>query len=111
MPVAVLGILGQTNAAAATSADIYTVPAARRAVASTLVVANYGADATIRVWARKAGAAAANGNTIAYDVPVPANSHFPLTEGMCLAATDVLTAQASTANVTFTLFGNEEDVT
>lgn len=112
MAAPVLGILGQAAPAAAANGDVIAAVAAnRRQVVSSLVIANTGAAATtFRVFARKAGAAAAVGNAIAYDVNIDANSVISLTLGICLAATDVLTVRSAAGGVTFTAFGEETDV-
>ena len=112
MPAPVLGILGQAAPAAAANGDLIAAVAAnRRQVLSTIVVANTGAaDTTFRIFARKAGAAAAVGNALAYDVPVSANSVITLTLGVALAATDVVTVRSAAGGVTFTAFGEETDV-
>lgn len=111
MSVAVLGILGQTQPAATTDTASYTVPASRRAVVSTIAICNTNASAvTYRVHARKAGAAVATSNAIAYDVSLAANATDMITIGVALATTDVIGVRASTTGVTFTIFGIEEDV-
>ena len=102
-------ILGQSAPANTSNVDTYTVGAAKSAVISTIHIANVtGTAATARIFARIAGAAASVGNALAYDVSVAANSFVALTEGMTLAATDVLTVQSGTGSaLTFTVFGNE----
>ena len=101
-------VLGQSNPSATTATTLYTVPAATSAVVSTLVIANLAASsATFRVAVRVAGAALANSQYVAYDVSVGANDSTALTLGITLAATDVITVYASTANLTFTAFGSE----
>lgn len=101
-------VLGQSNPSATTATTLYTVPAATAAVVSTLVVANLAATtATFRVAVRVAGATLASSQYVAYDVSVGANDSTALTLGITLAATDVITVYASTANVTFTAFGSE----
>lgn len=106
-----LGILGQASPAAATDTPLYTVPAARRAVVSTIVIANTAATATaFRVHAQIAGAAAAAGNALFYDVPLNANTTVTVTIGAALATTDELGVYATDAGVTFTCFGEESDV-
>lgn len=102
-------ILGQSAPADTNNANLITVGAAKSQIVSTLVVANTTAtDATCRVFARIAGAAAAAGNAILYDVTVPGNGLQSLTLGITLAATDILTIQSGTANaLTFTAFGTE----
>jgi len=101
-------VLGQSNPAAATPTTLYTVPAATSAVVSTLAIANLGtANATYRIAIRPAGAALANQHHIAYDVPLAPNDAVMLTLGVTLATTDVVTVYASTANLSFNLFGSE----
>ena len=101
-------VLGQSAPAATTNTDLYTVPAATSAVISTLVVANrVGTSATYRIAIRPAGAAIANQHYIAYDVAVAAADSTTLTLGITLAATDIITVYASTANLSFSVFGSE----
>lgn len=101
-------VLGQSNPAATTATTLYTVPSGKSAVVSTLVVANLAATAaTFRVAVRVAGATLANSQYIAYDVTVGASDSTALTLGITMAATDVLTVYASSANLTFSAFGDE----
>jgi hypothetical protein len=98
----------QSNPAATTDTNLYTVPAATEAVISTLAVANLGgADASFRVAVRPAGAAIANQHYLAYETTVSAGDSKFFTIGIALAATDVLTVRASAATVAFTAFVNE----
>lgn len=112
MTAPIAGILGQAAPGAATNGDLIpAVTAGRRQVISTIVAAETGGAATaIRIFARKAGAAAAVGNAIAYDVAVAANSTTTFTIGAALAATDVVTVRSTSGAVTFTAFGEETDV-
>ncbi len=101
-------VLGQSAPSATTNTDLYTVPAATSAVISTLVVANRtGASASYRIAIRPAGATVANEHYIAYDVTVGGGDSTTLTIGITLAATDVITIYASTANLSFNVFGSE----
>jgi len=101
-------VLGQSNPAATTATTLYTVPSAKSAVISTLVVANLSTSAaTYRIAVRPAGATLANTHYIAYDVALSANDSTALTLGITLATTDVVTVYASSANVNFTAFGDE----
>ena len=101
-------VLAQSNPAATTATDIYTVPAATQAVLSTLVVANQAtAAATYRVSIRVAGAASAAKQFIAYDVTVQANDSTAITIGATLGAGDVVTVYGSSASLSFNLFGSE----
>ena len=101
-------VLGQSNPAATTATTLYTVPASKQAVISTLVVANLAStSATFRIAVRPAGAALANQHYVAYDVTVGASDSTALTLGLTLATTDVVTVYASSANLTFSAFGDE----
>lgn len=101
-------VLAQSNPAATTATNLYTVPASTSTVVSTLTVANLGgASATYRISVRPAAEGQANKHYIAYDVTVGANDTTTLTLGMTLATTDVVTVYASTANLAFNLFGSE----
>lgn len=102
-------ILGQSAPANTSNADLITVGASKSQIISTLHIANTTtSDATCRVFVRIAGAAAATGNAIVYDATVPASGFLALTEGITLAATDVLTIRTGTSNaLTFTAFGTE----
>lgn len=101
-------VLGQSNPSGNTDATLYTVPASTQAVASTLSVANLSTTATTyRIAVRPAGATLANSHYIAFDVPLIGNDSIHLTLGVSLAATDVVTVRAGTANVAFSLFGVE----
>lgn len=100
-------VLGQAAPAANTNSDIYTVPTSTSAVCSTLTICNRGVSAQFRVAVRPAGAAIANQHYVVYDNYVNANDTVFLTLGVTLAATDVVTVRASTADVSFNLYGSE----
>lgn len=101
-------VLAQSAPSATTATDIYTVPSSTSTVVSTMVVANRAAaPATYRIAIRPAGAALANQHYIAYDVTVGASDSTTLTLGITLATTDVVTVYASTANLSFNVFGSE----
>jgi hypothetical protein len=101
-------VLGQSAPSATTNTNLYTVPSATSAVVSTIVVANrVGTSATYRIAIRPAGATLANQHYIAYDVAVGGSDSTTLTLGITLAATDVVTIYASTANLSFSIFGSE----
>lgn len=111
MAAPIVGILGQAAPAADTLTTLYTVPAARQAVVSTLVVAETGGAATtIRIHICKNAAAGGTANAIAYDLALSANTHYGFTEGLTLAANDIVRVQSASGSVTFTLFGEETDV-
>ena len=101
-------VLAQSAPSATTNTDIYTVGAGKQAVVSTLSITNRGAATqTYRIAIRPAGATLANEHYIAYDAAILANDGILLTIGITLAATDVVTVRASTADLTFNLFGSE----
>jgi hypothetical protein len=101
-------VLGQNAPSATTATTLYTAPAATQAVVSSLVVANRaGTPATYRIAIRPAGATLSNEHYIAYDVTLGAADSTTLTLGITLAATDVITIYASTANTSFSVFGSE----
>jgi hypothetical protein len=101
-------VLAQSAPSATTNTDIYTVGAGKQAIVSTITVANRSATArTYRIAVRPAGATLANEHYIAYDVTLAANDTTALTLGITLAATDVVTVYASTADLSFGIFGSE----
>jgi hypothetical protein len=100
--------LGQSAPSATTNTNLYTVPASTSAVISTLVIANRATtSASFRIAIRPGGATVANQHYIAFDVPVGASDSTTLTLGITLAATDIITVYASTANLSFNVFGSE----
>jgi hypothetical protein len=102
-------ILGQAAPADTSNANLITVGASKSQIVSTLNIANTTATAaTVRVFARIAGAAAAASNALLYDITIDGNTTATFTLGITLAATDVITVQTGTANaLTFTAFGTE----
>ena len=101
-------ILGQVNPSATTNTTLYTVPAGTQAVISTIVVANLtNTAASYRIALRPGGETIANKHYIAYNVSVAASDSTTLTIGLTLAATDVVTVYASTADLSFNLSGME----
>jgi glucose-6-phosphate dehydrogenase assembly protein OpcA len=104
-------VLGQSNPAAVTATSLYTVPASKEAVVSSISVCNLASSsATYRIAIRPAGASLANQHYIAYDVTVGASDTTIITAGFTVATTDVITVYASTANVAFSAFGDEASV-
>lgn len=104
-------ILGQSAPANTSNADLFSVVTAHQYVVSTISVCNTTTSAaTCRIFARKAGAAAAASNAIVYDASIPANTTVLFTLGVTLNGTagDILTIQTGTANaLTFTAFGSD----
>jgi len=99
--------LGQQAPTATTPTTLYTVPALTSSVCSTLIICNMGVSTTFRVSVRPAGAVQENKHYLFYEIPVSQYDSVPLTLGITLAATDVVTVYAGTATVAFSLFGSE----
>lgn len=102
-------ILGQSKPAATTDATLYTVPGSTDTVVSSIVIAeSNGASATFRICVDAGGGTTTVvGKAVAWTVTIPANSVMTFNLGMTLAAGATIVIQASTANLTFTAFGQE----
>ena len=101
-------VLGQSAPSATTATTLYTVPSATSAVVSTINVCNRaGTSDTFRIAVRPAGASLANQHYLAYEITLAGYDSISLTIGVSLAATDVITIYAGTANLSFTAFGAE----
>jgi hypothetical protein len=101
-------VLGQSAPAATTAANVYTVPSATEAVISTIVIANRAATAgSFRLSVRPNGATQADQHYLAYDVPIAANDSTTLTLGITVDAGDIITVYASSADMSFNVFGTE----
>lgn len=102
--------LGQAAPNATTETDLYTVPASKEAVVSSIVVCNRGAAATtFRISVASGGGATTTKDYLYYDLPIEAYDTFVLTGGLSLATTDKIKVYAGTANLSFSAFGNETD--
>ena len=101
-------ILGQVAPSATTETDLYTVAASTEVIVSTITVANRNStDATFRISISADGAATANKDYIAYDISCPGNGVNYFTLGLTLNAADKIRVYASTANLSFGVFGTE----
>lgn len=101
-------VLGQSAPSATTETTLYTVPAATETIVSTLSVSNRSAtDATFRVSVSVNGAATATKDYIVYDITCPGAGFLAFTMGFTMDATDVVRVYASSANLSFNLFGSE----
>lgn len=102
-------VLGQSAPAAATPADLYTVPAATEAVISTINVVNTHATTAdvIRIAVRPNGASLINQHYIVYGVSLAAGSTFTYTGGITVDATDVITVYSTNGTSSFSAFGSE----
>ncbi len=107
MPIA-YKVLGQSAPSATTNTTIYTCPAATQMVSSSVVICNRGAAAgSFRIAVRPNGNALANQHYIAYDSPILGNETVSFSIGMTVDADDLVVVYASSADMTFTLFGSE----
>lgn len=105
-------VLGQSAPSATTNTTLYTVPADTYAVCSSIVVCNRaGSPGTFRVAVRPAGAAISNEHYIYYDAAIAANDTGVFNLGLSLEATDVITVYASSADMSFHVYGVELDNT
>ena len=101
-------VLGQLEPAATTETTLYTVPSATEAVCSTLSVCNKAAAAgTFRVRIKINNAADDDKQFVIYDAPIAAKDTLLLTFGATLGAGDVVRVYASSADLSFQLFGSE----
>ena len=101
-------VLAQSAPLATTNTDVYTVGATKQTIISTVTICNRSASAaTYRIAVRPDGDTLANEHYLAYDTTVPANDTIALTLGITCDASDVATVYASTADLTFSLFGSE----
>lgn len=101
-------VLGQSAPSATTATTAYTVPSATNTVLSTINVCNRsGSGDVFRIAVRPAGATLANQHYLAFDTAIGGNEAISVTIGISLAATDIVTVYAGTANLTFSLFGAE----
>ena len=101
-------VLAQSAPSATTNTDVYTVGAGKQAIVSSLIVCNRSASpVTYRVAVRPSGATIANQHYLAYDVTVNGSDTTIMTIGVTLSATDVITVYASTANLSFGVYGSE----
>jgi hypothetical protein len=102
-------VLGQSAPAATTDTTVYTVPANRSAVCSSITVCNRSATlvASFRIAVVPSGGGLGNSSYIFYDACLEERETLIKVMGITLAAGDTVHVYASTANLTFNLFGNE----
>lgn len=101
-------VLGQQNPTINTLTELYAAPASTNTIVSSLTICNQAAsNATYRVAVQPANAAITAKHYISYDTLVPSNDTIALTLGLTLSATDVVSVQANSSTVSFSLFGTE----
>jgi len=100
--------LGQVAPLAVTETDLYTVPGATSAVASSVIVCNRGGTSTsFRISHAVGGGATTNKDYLYYDVVIPRNDTFVATLGATMATTDKIKVYAGNGNLSFQLYGTE----
>lgn len=101
-------VLGQAAPSANVLTTVYTVPAGNSAVISTIMVCNQGnGNVTYRLAVQPGNAAITSAHYIAYDATITPKDSVGLTLGVTMAATDVISANISGANVSINVFGSE----
>jgi len=101
-------ILGQSAPSATTATDVYTVGGSTEAIVSSVTVCERaGATATFRIAFLIGGGAVATTDYICFDHAIAANETIVLTLGVGMATTDQVEVYASTADLTFNVFGME----
>ena len=100
-------IIGQSAPSATTNTTVYTVDAGKSAVISTISICNRSASAATYRIAASATGTPSNAEYITYDATVAANDTVFLTIGITLEATKNIVVYASSANLSFGIFGSE----
>ena len=103
-------ILGQIIPAANTLTTLYTVPAARSAVVSSINICNQSTanNQDIRVAVIPSGATANAYHYVAYGLPIPYSDSISLALGVTLASNDYIQVYANnTTSISFAAFGLE----
>ena len=109
MPAVNYKILGQAAPAGTTWVDLYVVPAPKEAIVSSMTVSNTGLSlAFFRIAVCPAAIATPSPqHYVYYDVALAAQDTFIATVGITLAAANRIKVYASTASITFQVFGSE----
>jgi len=100
-------IIAQASPAINTDTTLYTVPSATEVVISSITICNRGSTAAnYRVAMRPNGETLADKHYIVYNTQVPAFDTVALSIGLTADAADVITVYASSASVSFGVFGS-----
>ena len=101
-------IIAQASPAATTDTTLYTVPSSTQVAISSITICNRATTtATYRIAMRPNGESLADKHYISYGATVPANDTIALTLGLTADQLDVITVYASSASVSFGVFGSE----
>lgn len=99
-------VLAQLAPGATSETVLYTVPTTNRSFINGLTVCNRAASAqSFRVSVSLLGAATATKDYIYFDLPIVANDTFMATLEFTLGARGVIRVYASSADLSFTLYG------
>ena len=102
----VSNILAQIVPLALTETALYTVGSTVKARLDEIVICNRsGTPATFRISISLKGTATATKDYLYFDMPILGNDTFANEMGITIDSLDSLRVFASTANLTFTLFG------
>lgn len=99
-----LHVLDQTNPAATTLTDAYTVPASNKFTFSITVTNRSAVSTSFRLSIAIAGAADSDEQYIAYDLPISGNGIYQ-TASYDINATDVIRVYATLATLSFSITG------
>jgi hypothetical protein len=104
-------VLGQsTSLTGNTNVLIYGVPYYTSTVVSSLNICNTGnGPATFDIAFRKFGANIISQHYFAYRTPIALNESIAISAGITLDQSDIVSVSANTANVSFSLFGTENN--
>jgi hypothetical protein len=101
-------IIAQASPAATTDTTLYTVPSSTQVAISSITICNRAATtASYRIAMRPNGETLADKHYIAFGATIPGNDTIALTLGLTADAADVITVYASSASVSFGVFGSE----
>lgn len=105
-------VAGQAAPAANADTNLYVVPASKMFVGSTLNVASRntsGAISSFRVAVVPSGESLSAKHYIEYEKLIQSRGSKRLTIGITLAAGDTVIVRSSDGNLSFSLFGTEQD--
>ena len=101
-------VLGQRKHSTDSDVSLYTVPAGKQTVCSSLLVCNQSSTSTtFRVAVRPAGETLEEKHYIYYDVLLAGNDTFAATLGLSLGPLDVVSVRNASPTLSFNLFGVE----
>ena len=95
----------QSSPNANTLTDLYTVPAATQAVASSISVCNRDSNpGKFRIAVSVGGGAIADKDYLHYDTQIAGNDNYTATIGPTLTATDIVRVYSSNGLISFNMF-------